>query len=405
MMAQNRRKTHPASNPLPTITLQQALAEYRFNEAEELLNAEIEELKRKKQDTEHLEEQLREVAKAKSKMIATEQVVFIDSLILPANEVFKGIFLSEECGKVFSYPDYFNREGSEESSVFLSQMGNQIYFSAPDADGQLTLYSSELLGTQWSAPEPLEGLSELEDTHQSYPFMLADGTTLYYAAQGSESMGGYDIFMTRYDADDHSFLTPENIGMPFNSPANDYLYIVDEFLNIGYFVTDRNQAADSVCIYTFIPNEARRIYNTSIYTTDQLRDYARINSIRQTWRTEDEAREALARLEEAKKSSDKQTDGTTGSRFIINNNTIYHSANDFRSEDSRKQYQWWMESKMQLQQLQERLETLRLQYAHANAGERDNLRSQILTLEEKERSLTATIHKQEKQIRTIENQN
>ena len=36
-------------------------------------------------------------------------------------------------------------------------------------------------------------------------------------------MGGYDIFVTRYNSDTDNYLNPENVGMPFNSPFNDYM--------------------------------------------------------------------------------------------------------------------------------------------------------------------------------------
>ena len=80
---------------------------------------------------------------------------------------------------------------------------------------------------KWTAPHKLDELDG--DDAQNYPFMLSDGITLYYAAQGEESIGGYDIFVTRYDMDEKKFLYPENLGMPFNSPANDYMLAIDEF--------------------------------------------------------------------------------------------------------------------------------------------------------------------------------
>lgn len=93
--------------------------------------------------------------------------------------------------------------------------------------------------------------------------MMADGMTLYFAAKGEESLGGYDIFVTRYNKSTGEFVRAENVGMPFNSPANDYLMAIDETCNIGWFVTDRNQTADNVCIYRFIPNETREVYDFS----------------------------------------------------------------------------------------------------------------------------------------------
>lgn len=43
---------------------------------------------------------------------------------------------------------------------------------------------------------------------------MADGVTLYYASDGEGSLGGYDIFVTRYDSESSSYLRPDNIECP-----------------------------------------------------------------------------------------------------------------------------------------------------------------------------------------------
>ena len=77
----------------------------------------------------------------------------------------------------------------------------------------------------------LNGLTE-RNGQQDYPFMLSDGTTLYFAENGEESLGGYDLFVTRYSSSSHEYLKPENLGMPFNSPYNDYMLVIDEPNNL-----------------------------------------------------------------------------------------------------------------------------------------------------------------------------
>ena len=71
-------------------------------------------------------------------------------------------------------------------------------------------------------PEKATGLEEV-GTDLNYPSMNSDGITLYFAAKGEASLGGYDIFITRYDAEDGSYLKPDNMGLPFNSPFNEYM--------------------------------------------------------------------------------------------------------------------------------------------------------------------------------------
>ena len=54
---------------------------------------------------------------------------------------------------------------------------------------------------------------------------------------------------------------PENVGMPFNSPYNDYMYVIDEFNDLGWFASDRYQPEDKVCVYVFVPNESKQVYD------------------------------------------------------------------------------------------------------------------------------------------------
>ena len=51
------------------------------------------------------------------------------------------------------------------------------------------------------------------------------------------------------------------MGFPFNSYANDYMLVIDETCNVGWFASDRYQPEGKVCIYTFIPNESRNPYD------------------------------------------------------------------------------------------------------------------------------------------------
>lgn len=109
-----------------------------------------------------------------------------------------------------------------------------MIFTQASEDGETSLYSRFKLIDKWEDAKPLSGLDE-SGHNQNYPFMASDGITLYFGAEGDESMGGYDIFVTRYDSDDNTYLRPDNIGMPFNSPYNDYMYALDDLNNLGWF--------------------------------------------------------------------------------------------------------------------------------------------------------------------------
>ena len=77
-------------------------------------------------------------------------------------------------------------------------------------------------------PMPMDS-TLAEGADSAFPFLMPDGVTLYFANNGGNSLGGYDIFMTRRsdDADGRSYMQPQNIGMPYNSPYDDYMLAID----------------------------------------------------------------------------------------------------------------------------------------------------------------------------------
>ncbi len=348
-------------------------------------------------------EELAEMARQENyerKLLVTERVTFIDSILLKKNEVMDFLYLGSESGSITTCADFFKAKDKDtlDCTLFRSQLGDKIIYAKPDTSAVLHLYASEMIGQKWCDPVMLPGL---EDTlSQNYPFMLSDGTTLYYASKGEESLGGYDIFMTRWDSDSQRFFKPENIGMPFNSKANDYLYLVDEYNQLGWFVTDRGQSADTVCVYCFIPNETRKIYDTSTMGRDTLVALANISSIRDTWTDQEQVKEGLTRLATLRNKSQKAT--KSHFHFIVNDRITYTTISQFRHEESRKLAGKWQKMVEERNQTYEELEGLRRQYSMAKPENKGKLAARILPLEQKYEKLIADVYALEKEIRTFE---
>ena len=233
--------------------------------------------------------------------------------------------------------------------------------------------------------------------------MMADDTTLYFAAKGTESIGGYDIFVTRFDSETGQYLKPENIGMPFNSEANDYMYAVDELDSIGWFVTDRNQLEGKVCIYIFIPSDTRQTYQTEAYSTEQIERFARIAKISDTWENKSIRSKAMARLKSITEGKRENNNGSR-MRFVINNNTIYRTSADFRSKENIQRFETLKTMTSNLNTLATALDKARKYYSKANAQERNELKEEILKSEKQYERLEMDIKQLEKDIRNSENQ-
>jgi len=69
------------------------------------------------------------------------------------------------------------------------------------------------------------------------PFYDAGSGMLYFASNGHPSIGGLDIFKAK--GLETIWTAPENIGLPFNSPADDFFYTTNADGNAGFFSSNR----------------------------------------------------------------------------------------------------------------------------------------------------------------------
>ena len=335
----------------------------------------------------------------------TQQIVIIDSIVTDKDCFLSHYVLSSETGKIMTANQFKGIKA--DGYVYLNEMGNKAYFGKADQNGVRQIFTSDKLGDRWGEPILMNGLSEGID-EADYPFMMNDGITFYFAARGEESIGGYDIFFTRYDSRSGSFLKPENIGMPFNSEANDYMYAADEESGIGYFVSDRRQPEGKVCVYIFILPETRRSYDPLKYTEQQIRDFADITRIADTWGNGNERRAALDRLKAIGTTDARpaaETASATNTAIVINDRMTYTSVKDFRSPAAANHYRELLKARERQATIEADLQKTRDRYPRADEDGRRLLREVILHNEEQALLLRNSIHTLEKQIRKEENNN
>ena len=111
---------------------------------------------------------------------------------------------------------------------------------------------------------------------------------------------------------------PENVGFPFNSPANDYMMVIDDLHNRGWFATDRNQPAGKVVIYEFLSTDDK----VFVHTDDSvlLRNKAALKTYRK----------AQVKKENALASQPVELkDDTVAFRVVINDSTVYTHQSEF----------------------------------------------------------------------------
>ena len=327
----------------------------------------------------------------------TSRICFIDSFTVSKEDLFGTYILGESTGSFYPSAEFF--EDGSEGEVFLPEMEQSILYSRMTSDGRFGLFTKFKSFDRWTDETPVAGLET--DGDLRYPFLLNDGVTIYYAASGSESLGGLDIFVSRYNSASGKYLKPENLGMPFNSEANDYLYVIDEANNLGWFATDRRQPEGMVCIYVFIPSDRVQKYNYDEGDTLAIHRAARIMSIAETQTDLNAVRAARQRLTLLRyQLTEKAQQGSF--TYIIDDVTTYNDVDDFKCPEAAEMFRRWTDLKKGYETDLSRLNNMRDQYADASRQEKERMTQQLLELEEKVLNTERQVISMENQIRTTE---
>lgn len=333
--AQRKRKAQPQQ---PRLSVEELMQAYRFTEAIAQLQTDVDAARRAGVPANRQEADLRRAQMGQSMLLGVEKVMVIDSMAVPRAALSSLMRPGTGCGTVMPMDEVKNlidapmaRTGQ---TAYANDWGDRLTYAAADSlQAPTRLYGAWREGNRWTSTGPLPGLDE-EGMEYDFPYFLSDGVTLYFAAQGEESLGGYDIFRTRYDAGAKAYLKAEHLGMPFNSPANDYLMVINEDAQLGWFVSDRFQPADSVCIYTFVPDNSPETY----LLTDSLRQHitqvARLQCIALTQTDAQAVQQARMRHHNLRQTA--ATQGTATGRYVICDDTVYHSLTQFKSEAARR---------------------------------------------------------------------
>lgn len=375
---------------------------YRFEDAIKCYEEYISDLTRRKRSTAEAEKLL-EKSKSNLRMLkGIEEVTIIDSIVTDKNRFLDVYKISPESGKLRMYNDFFQNKAEVEATVYETELGNKIYYGERQPDGKLSILARNKMQGEWGKGALLPG-SINDSINANYPYVLTDGATIYYAADGEGSLGGYDIFVTRYNTNTNTYLTPENVGMPFNSPYNDYMFVIDEFNNLGWFASDRFQPEGKVCIYVFIPNSSKQVYNYEAIDPKQAIRLAKIQSLKDTWTDREAVSDAKQRLQAAINEK-TQTEQRYDFEFVIDDHTTYYEWSDFKSQQAKSLFGQYRQLEKTFRQQKNKLDEQRSWYARAKEADKARMAPAILDLEKQVKILSEELERAAIKVRNTEKQ-
>lgn len=227
-----------------------------------------------------------------------------------------------------------------------------------------------MVGKNWEV-QPIEMKALNSGAELIYPYLLEDGMTLLFGRMSDDGLGGYDLYMSRLTGQGDSFYEPTLLGMPYNSPYNDYLLTYDEEKDAGWLVTDRFCPSDSLFVYyakgrpPFLSGKSRDEVDSLSTEQAFLRASLRDLPSRDT--------DVAVATPEDEKSGDFY--------FLLQGNRVYRYWSDFSSKEAVEAFRKAEEQRLALEKKQESLAHLRLQWQQSTEERRKDLRETILMTE------------------------
>ena len=360
---------------------------YRFSESATAYENYLATLKEKDADYDKVKFALKRAQLAENFIQRVDDISIIDSMIVDKSKFLNFYNFTHELGSLSASPIQLKNR-AEEKIVYTTERQDRMYFS-DSIRGQMDIFTCYKLLEKWSDPKPVSNQINTS-ANENYPFLMLDGLTLYFASDGENSIGGYDIFITRYVPSENDFFIPDNIGMPYNSPYNDYMMVIDELHSIGWFATDRFLPEGKVTIFTFVPNEAKKIIQSN--NLDSIREVAKLKTFRKVHRVN----------YQSEKDNEKNIVASEKNfRFIVNDTLIYTDVSQFRSKESLQLWSELNSLNTNLKNKKKQLYELRLQYDQ-NENKRQELAPKILALEKEIANEENLIDKKTIELRNCE---
>jgi outer membrane protein OmpA-like peptidoglycan-associated protein len=113
--------------------------------------------------------------------------------------------------------------------------------------GGYDLYYASKKANNWQEPINL-GAGTNTDSDEIAPFLIKNGETLFFSSDRTETLGGFDIFVSTYNSN-KGWENIKNLGIPINSPGNDVDFELSFDGISALFASDRVDAYGGKDLY------------------------------------------------------------------------------------------------------------------------------------------------------------
>jgi tetratricopeptide (TPR) repeat protein/cell division protein FtsN len=219
-----------------------------------------------------------------------KNIIIVSSKEVSVNEFYKFFSWTHANGKIVPAAEQFltsmDKDKQKDPVMFIANDRQTIYLSSFGKKGEngKDLYIvRKMPNGQWSEPENL-GPTINSEMNEDFPYLDRDGRTLYFSAKSKKSIGGYDVFKSKFDFNSGKWSAPENLGWPINTISDDYLYVPVIGTQDAHYATGINTSKNEIEIRRIqLPDQGEALVTITGYyapTDQKVRRDARITILR-----------------------------------------------------------------------------------------------------------------------------
>lgn len=226
---------------------------YRFGEAVKEFNIYLQ--NRTKPDVAFpVERDIEMCQNGKRLLTSVTDLIVLDKKEITTDKFFRIYDLKDIGGSLIVTTDFqtkLDKKNNHIPLIHFPQNPSIVFYSSYGENGDQgkdIYFRKKLVDGTWSEATLVLGKVNTQ-YDEDFPYSNPSGEYLYFSSKGHNSMGGYDVFRSKFDATTGTFGTPENLDFAISSPDDDVLFIVDSLEQNAYFASARQSELGKLHVY------------------------------------------------------------------------------------------------------------------------------------------------------------
>lgn len=227
---------------------------FQFNEAIKNYNLYIQKSGGKPRSGFDIDHQIEMCQNGKKLLTTITDLVVLEKKEIEYSSFFRLYNLADIGGVILITAEYqskIDKKRNHTPLIHFPDKAQTIYYSSygDSEKGSKDIYCRKRLPDgKWGLPALVSGnVNTAFD--EDFPYLSPNGEYLYFCSKGHNSMGGFDIFRSKFDPETSSFGQPENMDFAISSPDNDLFYVVDSLEKNAYFASTRQSQNGKIHVY------------------------------------------------------------------------------------------------------------------------------------------------------------